>query len=128
MSSPVRLSDALVLDARLASKAVHRSISGQVEFWASIGRAIEPLLLGEQVIALCRTAAVRPLSACLKSVDSPKGRRRLADFLRTQPYPHYEPAPEGHGLLIRIDAGGKRSVGRFVNRQFRLAQKDGSTR
>ena len=80
------------------------------------------------MIALCRTAAVRPLSACLKSVESPEGRRRLADFLRTQPYPHYEPAPEGHGLLIRIDASGKRSVGRFVNREFRLIKKDGSTR
>ena len=128
MSLPVRLSDALVLDARLASKAVHRSISGQVEFWASIGRAIEPLLLGDQVIALCRTAAVRPLSACLKSVDSPEGRRRLANFLRTQPYPHYEAAPEGQGLLIRIDADGRRSRGRFVNREFRLIKKDGSTR
>ena len=128
MSLPVRLSDALVLDARLAGKAVHRSISGQVEFWANIGRAIEPLILGEQVIALCRTGTARPLSACLKSVDSPEGRRRLSDFLQTQPYPHYEPAPEGDGLLIRIDANGKRSVGRFVNREFRIVEKNGSTR
>lgn len=128
MSLPVRLSDALVLDARMTSKAVHRSISGQVEFWASIGRAIEPLLLGEQVIALCRTATARPLSACLQSVDSPEGHRRLADFLKTQPYPHYEPHPDGHGLLIRVDADGKRYVGRFVNRKFKLVEKKGSSR
>ncbi len=128
MSLPVRLSDTLVLDARLASKAVHRSISGQVEFWASLGRAIEPLLLGEQVIALCRSATVRPLSACLKSVDSPEGRLRLADFLKTEPYPHYEPHPDGHSLLIRVDANGKHSVGRFVNRKFRLVEKEGSSR
>ena len=38
MSQPVKLSDALVLDARLAGEAVERSIAGQVEFWARLGR------------------------------------------------------------------------------------------
>lgn len=127
MSTPVRLSDPLVLDARLAGKALHRSIAGQVEFWADIGRAVEQLLLGPQVVALCQAAAAKPLSACLESVDSPEGRRRLENFLQTQPYPHYEPSPEGNGLLIRIDAAGKRSLGRFVNRKFRLVKNRAST-
>jgi hypothetical protein len=118
MSQPVKLSDALILDARLAGGAVERSIAGQVEFWAKIGRAVGPLLQGEQVLALCRKAAAHPLSDCLASVDSSEGRRRVADFLRTQPYPHYEALPEKAGLLIRIEANGKRTVGRFVNRQF----------
>ena len=118
MSQPVKLSDALVLDARLAAKTVDRSIAGQVEFWARIGRAIEPLLQGTQVVALCRNAATHPLSECLKSVDSPAGRRRVTGFLQGQPYPHYEPHPDQPGVLIRIEANGKRTVGRFVNRQF----------
>jgi hypothetical protein len=118
MSQPVKLSDALVLDARLAGKTVERSIAGQVEFWAKIGRAVEPLLQGTQMLALCRNAATRPLSACLKSVDSPAGRRRLTEFLQSQPWPHYEPHPDRPGVLIRIEANGKRAVGRFVNRQF----------
>ena len=118
MSQPVKLSDALVLDARLAGKTVERSIAGQVEFWARIGRAIEPLLQGTQVLTLCRNAATRPLSECLKSVDSPAGRRRVTEFLQGQPYPHYEPHPDQPGVLIRIEANGKRAVGRFVNRQF----------
>ena len=118
MSQPVKLSDALVLDARLACGAVERSIAGQVEFWARIGRAVEPLLQGEQVLALCRKASAYPLSDCLASVDSPEGRSRVADFLRTQPYPHYESHPDKAGWLIRIEANGKRTVGRFVNRQF----------
>jgi len=118
MSQPVKLSDALVLDARLAGKAVERSIAGQVEFWARIGRGIEPLLQGAQVLALCRNAATRPLSACLKSVDSPAGRRRVTEFLQSQPYPHYEPHPNQAGVLVRIEANRKRTVGRFVNRQF----------
>ena len=119
MSQPVKLSDALVLDARLAAEAVERSIAGQVEFWARIGRAVETLLQGDQVLALCRSATARPLSACLESVDTPEGRRRVADFLRAGPSPRYEPHPEKAGLLVRIEAGGERTVGRFVNRRFR---------
>ena len=122
MSQPVKLSDALVLDARVAGKAVERSIAGQVEFWAKLGRAIEPLLQGTQVLALCRNGATRPLSECLRAVDSPDGRRRLAEFLQTQPYPHYEPHPDQSGLLVRIEASGKRTAGRFVNRQFQAAR------
>jgi hypothetical protein len=118
MSQPVKLSDTLVLDARLAGRAVERSIASQVEFWAKIGKAIEPLLQGTQVLALCQSAAARPLSECLKSVDSPAGRRRVTEFLRSQPYPHYEPHPHQAGVLIRIEADGKRTAGRFVNRQF----------
>lgn len=122
MSQPVKLSDSLVLDARLAAEVVGRSIAGQIEFWARIGRAVEPLLQGAQVMALCRDASAQPLSACLDSVDSPQGRRRVAEFLRTQPYPHYEPAPSAPGLLVRIEAGGKRTMGRFVNRKFQVAR------
>lgn len=125
MSQPVKLSDALVLDARLAGEAVERSIAGQVEFWARMGRAIEPLLKGDQVLALCRNGAARPLSECIKSVESPEGRQRLADFLQSQPFPHYEPHPSKRGLLVRIDSDGKRSVGRFVNRQFQKIKSSG---
>ena len=118
MSQPVKLSDGLVLDARLAGEAWERSIAGQVEFWARLGRSIEPLLGGQQVLTLCRHGAARPLSACLESVDSPEGRGRVAAFLDTQPFPHYEPHPGHAGLLIRIDADGTRTVGRFRNRRF----------
>jgi len=122
MSQPVKLSDSLVLDARLAAEVVERSMAGQIEFWARIGRAVEPLLQGAQVMALCRDASAQPLSACLDSVDSPQGRRRVAEFVRMQPYPHYEPAPSAPGLLVRIEAGGKRTMGRFVNRKFQVAR------
>src|SRR5262249_36947305 len=99
MSQPVKLSDALVLDARLAAETVERSIAGQVEFWARLGRAIEPLLQGEHVLALCRNATARPLSQLLKSAGTPAGRKRLAGFLQSQPFPHYQPHPKERGLL-----------------------------
>jgi hypothetical protein len=93
MSQPVKVSDSLVLDARLAGEAVERSIAGQVEFWAKIGRAVEPLLEGDKVLALCRKGAARPLSQCLKSVDTTAGRKRVSEFLNSQPYPQVAQCP-----------------------------------
>jgi ParD-like antitoxin of type II bacterial toxin-antitoxin system len=122
MSQPVRVSDTLALDARLTGEAADRSIAGQIEFWARLGRAIEPLLRGDQALALCRAGDSRPLSECLRSVDSTQGRRRVAEHLKTQPYPHYEPA-DSPGLLIKIDSDGKRTLGRFVNRRFQAIKK-----
>ena len=121
MSQPVKLSDNLVLDARLTGEVAERSIAGQIEFWAKLGRAVEPLLQGVQAMALGRAGAAKPLSACLDSVDSPAGRRRVMEHLQSRPYPHYEPA-DTPGLLIRISADGKRTLGRFVNRQFQAVK------
>lgn len=118
MSQPVKLSDSLVLDARITGELVERSIAGQVEYWARLGRSIEPLLQGNQALALCRNADARPLSECLNSADSAKGRQRLKAYLESQPFPHYEAHPDIAGLLIRIGADGRRTAGRFVNRQF----------
>jgi hypothetical protein len=119
MSQPVKVSDALVLDARLMGEATQRSIAGQIEFWARLGRAVESVLRGDQVLALCKAGKAKPLSACLASIDSAAGRARLARHLASLPFPHYEPARDAPGLLVRIEADGKRSVGRFVNRKFR---------
>ena len=121
MSQPVKLSDRMVLDARLIGEITERSIAGQIEYWAHLGRAMEKLLQGAQALALCRDAATTPLSACLDSVDSPKGRRRVAAHLQTLHFPHYEHTPDG--LLVRLDADGKRTVGRFINRKFQPARK-----
>jgi hypothetical protein len=118
MSMPVKLSDSLVLDARIAGEAMERSISGQVEFWARLGRAIEPVLNGTQVIATSQRGMVQSLGDLLAEVESPTGRQRLAEHLDGLPFPHYQPHPDRAGLLIRIDADGSRSVGRFQNRIF----------
>lgn len=116
MSQPVKVADALVLDARLMGEATQRSVAGQNEFWARLGRAVETVLRGDQLLALAKSAMVKPLSASLQSVDLPEGRQRLAEHLNSWPYPHCESAPGG--LLLRIEANGKRTTGRFVNRRF----------
>src|SRR5947207_5465396 len=105
MSQPVKVSDALVLDARLTGEVAERSIAGQIEFWARLGRAIEPLLRGDKALALRRSGDAKPLSETLQSVDSPEGRRRVAEHLKTRPYPHDEQAASP-GLMFRIESNG----------------------
>jgi len=122
MGQPVKVSDELLLDARLAAGFAERSIAGQIEFWAQLGRAIEPLLEGAQALALRRAGAAVPLSKCLASVDSAEGRRRVADYLAAAPFPHYEQAPGAAGLLVRVAEDGTRTVGRFVGSQFQAVE------
>lgn len=118
MGQPVKVSDELLLDARHIAEAMNRSIAGQIEFWAQLGRAIEPLLDGARVIALRRSGQAKPLSQCLADVDTSAGRQRVADYLQSKPYPHYEQAPGRPELLVQIEADGRRTIGRFVGREF----------
>ena len=122
MSQPVKVSEALVLDARLMGEATQRSIAGQIEFWATLGRAIETLLRGDQMLSLCKAGKAKPLSVCLNSIDSAEGHKRLAAHLKSLPFPHYDPAPDSPGLLVKIEANGRRTTGRFVNRKFKEAK------
>lgn len=123
VGQPVKLSDALVLDARVVGQTTERSIAGQIEFWARIGRAVESVLRTESVLRIKQRGEAAPLSACLGSVDTKEGRARVKAHLETRPFPHFEPAPGRPGLLLRIDEGGRRTVGRFVNREFRPAAR-----
>jgi hypothetical protein len=122
MAQPVKVSDALLLDARLAGEAAERSIAGQIEYWARLGRAVELHLRGAEALRLKREGEVRPLSELLATVETDAGRTRLAKHLRRRPFPHYEATPGRRGLLVKIDADGKRTIGRFVNREFRPAR------
>ena len=123
MGQPVKLSDSLILDARVVGKAAERSIAGQIEYWARVGKAVEPMLRGDRVVRLKQRGDAVPLSKLLETVDSRAGRERLKAQQAARPFPHFEPAPGRPGLLVRVEADGKRSVGRFVNREFRVADR-----
>lgn len=123
MSQPVKLSDGLVLDARLAAEVQERSIAGQVEFWAKLGQSIDLLLKGPQALALRRAGSAESLAERLASVDSRAGRERVEAYLQTRPFPHYREQGQP-GLLIRTDEDGTQTVGRFLNRAFVAVEAD----
>jgi hypothetical protein len=118
MTHPIELSDEIVLDARRTGEIAERSVSGQIEFWAQLGRAIEPLLDAARAMALRHAGEARPLSECLASVDTDEGRRRVRTYLDSRAFPHYDAVPGQPGMLVRIDADGTQTVGRFVGREF----------
>jgi len=41
MASSVKLSEDIVTEARIISKVLNRSVAGQIEYWAKIGRIAE---------------------------------------------------------------------------------------
>jgi len=41
MAKTVKLSEEIVSDAKIMSKAFNRSVSGQIEYWAKIGKIVE---------------------------------------------------------------------------------------
>jgi hypothetical protein len=123
MGQPVKLSEKLVLDARIVGETTERSIAGQIEHWAKLGRAIEPVLRTEEVLRLKQRGEAAPLSACLAEAGTARGRERVKSFLASGPYPRFEPAPDHPGLLVKIDEDGTRTVGRFVNRKFRPTRR-----
>ena len=118
MPQPVKISDALLLDARIAGETMNRSIAGQVEFWAQLGRSVERLLNGKEINRLRSAAPPPSLSDILASVDQPSGRARLQAVLEAKPYPHYRPVPGDPDRMERIEEDGTRTIGQFRNREF----------
>jgi len=118
MGQPVKLSDELVDDARAVVPFSQRSIAGQIEFWAGLGKSIEPLLRGDRCMLLRMSGSERPLSQAIAEVDTTKGRKQVEAYLKKRPYPHYKPVPGEPELLRRIEADGSEVIGRFVGRDF----------
>jgi hypothetical protein len=115
---PVKISDALLLDARQAGEVMHRSINGQIEYWAQLGRSIERLLNGQEIHRL-RAAAPPPLlSEILATISEPSGRARLQAVLAAKPFPHFRAVPGDRRLMERVDEDGTRTVGQFIHREF----------
>lgn len=41
MATAVKLSDSIISEAKVMSKALNRSLAGQIEYWAKIGKIAE---------------------------------------------------------------------------------------
>ena len=120
MGQPVKLSDKLVLEARLAGEDSERSIAGQIEYWAKLGRAVESVLRPPNVVQLKRRAEVKPMEHYLeviRSADSPEGRARAQAKRHAEPFPHYEPTRDPR-VFVRIDEDGTRTKMRLENKKF----------
>jgi len=119
MGQPVKLSDELVADARIAGATMQRSIAGQVEFWASLGRTMERLMTGTAIAHSKATSTPQSIAESLEAVNQPLGRERVAAYLGSRPFPRFSVDPADRRIFIRDDADGTRTRGRVVGRSFR---------
>ena len=129
MPQPVKLSDQIVDAARASSAEADRSIAGQIEHWATLGRAIDGLLTTELAGALKRekgaVAKVLPdpadrisLAAAIERVLDNSKTAGLSQALKASGRAIYATDPALPGFLVRTNPDGSKSVGRMVNRRF----------
>ncbi|MEY4514928.1 MAG: hypothetical protein RLZZ450_7050 [Pseudomonadota bacterium] len=116
MTQPVRLSAALVQEARTTGETMERSIAGQIEYWARLGRAVEGVLRLEQLQALKKRGDLHALGEAI--ADTEDNRQKVNAYLAARPFPHFERGPE-EGQLVKVDEDGTRTIGHFVGREFK---------
>ena len=129
MPQPVKLSDALIEAARKASVDADRSLAGQIEHWARLGRSVESALSvteservkrsGGQLAKEAPEARMREqLLGVLRLAVNAAGLARITAAPSKTPGPRYGTDPAFPGFLVRVDPDGRRTPGRFVNRRF----------
>ena len=83
---PVKLSGDLVNEARESAKMFNRSLTGQIEHWASIGRAIEAQMSGESLTRLLeRVGGTLKISRTQDAEQRDQIAAVLSEFLRQSP-------------------------------------------
>jgi hypothetical protein len=79
---PVKLSGSLIEDARKSAKVFHRSLTSQIEHWASLGRAIESQLPGDTLARLLdRVGGTMKIGQVAESNQRQQVTAALAEFL-----------------------------------------------
>lgn len=124
MPQPVKLPDALIEEARSAARREHRSLAGQIEHWAELGRAVEEDLTMHDLRAV-RDRADRPavaagegarLAQVFTNALSDGSRDAFARELSKRTT--YGTDPAFPGWIVRFEPNGQCTPGRFVNREF----------
>ena len=135
MRSAIKLSERLLALAKQEARGTHRSITAQIEHWASIGRAVEVMLAYGEVLALKRAGEALPIPANVRREDVHNLLERLAvdtdrtglkARLRASGAPLYETDPRYPGMIVEVLPDGTRRPGRFEGRQF-VPAKEAST-
>lgn len=129
MPSPVaiKVSAEFAESARAAADAADRSLTGQVEHWAKIGRATESILPAQVASAL------KACAGDLNAIEDPAMRRSVLDALETfrtkspedirkliglDRSPTFESDPANPKAIVRVAPDGTRARGTMKGRTF----------
>ena len=127
MPAPVKISDRLLERAKAEAKGAHRSVTAQIEHWATLGRAVEAMVTYRDVLALKRAGETLPLPSFVRSEEvhdllaslvDDADREKAKARIRVAGVPVYAADPDHPGTIVEIRADGKRTAGLLKERQF----------
>jgi len=129
MGTPLKVSDSLFAAAKQEAQATERSITGQIEHWARIGRAIEAILAHQELLTLKRVGEIlaplypsterrREVHDLLTRIAMSPDRETTTAALRATGKPVYATDPAHPGLVIQVLPDGTRTPGRVEGRRF----------
>ena len=129
MPLPVKISDRLLALAKAEAQSTHRSATGQIEHWATLGRAVEAMIAYGDVLALKRLGETFPiparvaledvgdvLTALTQERDREKVKARIETAAAGGPVYTWDAAHPGKIVAVRPD--GTRASGRLEGRRF----------
>jgi hypothetical protein len=124
----LRIDENLVLEAQRQAKVQRRSINGQIEYWATLGKAIASKISTADAFAVTqglqeihlepgRNIAIDP-EAVLSDLEQDRA-QGFSGKPVTSSSCYFEASLSHPGLLDKVDTGtGKRQTGRFHNGTF----------
>lgn len=123
----VKISSELAALSKAAAEASDRSLTGQIEHWAKLGRAVESQLSTAASIALktsggdlSKVADNGLREAIRKTMDTFDAlpREVVRQQLGVDQQTRFEPHPQRPGKFVRIGPDGSRAVGTIENGMF----------
>lgn len=126
--SPIRLDEALMAEALLASSTLHRSTAEQVEYWADIGRKVaklvdpDDLLAVQAGLATLHVEKTKPITVDPDSVFAQLEQDRESGVLSqaiAAGSVRYQASTNEQGKLEAVHPDGRAEIGMFVDGEFR---------
>jgi hypothetical protein len=132
ITSPIRLDSTLLEAARREGSINKRTAPKQIEFWAELGRAVEPVLDFTDVFAVIqgfkkiKVETVESIPAdpvdVFNSLEESRKSGELAQNV-TSSTVYFEASQKIPGLIDRVNSStGKRQTGRFHNGEFKVKE------
>ncbi len=126
----LRIDEALALDAQRQGRVEHRSINGQVEYWAKLGRAVSLSMdmadayavvqgLKKIKLELVNSVPVDP-NIVLANLEENRAKGFVDQPITTAPF-YYEVSTSKPGYLDRVEtATSKKETGIFKDGEFEV--------
>ncbi len=124
----LRIDENLVIQAQRQARVQHRSISGQIEYWAKLGRAVASKISAAEAFSITqglkeirletpRSIAINPGSV-LNELEADRAKGFSGKPVTLAPF-YFEASVGKPGFLDKVNTvSGERQTGRFRNGKF----------